>query len=647
MKNSRPVFLILYFLCLAPPVHAQDEWKTKAHVNVGEPGIVETVLPPELYLKKTGQNLDLDLIGPDGHPRSFELYWREHVGRTNMELLPLGLIFEKDTVFIWEGKTPQPLQADHITINISDDGFVGRVDVEALGTDGWKDLKKGEAIFRSRGQTRNELDIEKGIYEKIRLRFTGFDKKYKQTFVPIHSVTLSGEKPGKDYIEKTITPDFEQSETDGITEIRVILPGSGLWLQSLRLTTQAQFQGSWKIGTEKIDHGKQTFVPIQSGIIDHVSKEKQSVTFMIDKEWPGRNFIIKLNPRGMYFGAVTNLDIQARLLRMVFLADKKGSYTALAGTGKSVAVYLFPGDLDRHVDQLLSFSDININGDWRPETLVEKYAIKGGPFNDDGFGWRSKIDISESGYYRLPLNLEASHEKNRNGIRLVKDDIQIPFFWGIDEKKEIDLTLSTTSDYHPDGNKTILTISLPYASAYWSNLDIYATGIFKREINIDIPKPGNIGWQQWMTRTWESRTHQESKFLIDLKGFSSDRSKIRVTIDHGDNQPLRIDKISASYSSPTIHFLAHEPGVYMAYGGNPDSPFPDYDLSLVQSDLLENLPKDIEMTKIEPFRSGNWKKRINYFFKDTGWGLYAALGLVTIVLLFLIVKLLPKVEKKE
>lgn len=43
-----------------------------------------------------------------------------------------------------------------------------------------------------------------------------------------------------------------------------------------------------------------------------------------------------------------------------------------------------------------------------------------------------------------------------------------------------------------------------------------------------------------------------------------------------------------------------------------------------------------------PFWSGNW---INHF-QGKGWGLYAALGLVAVVLLGIIAKMLPAPEKK-
>jgi hypothetical protein len=654
MKNKHFIFIAVFIIIagITSQICAKDLWKVKSHLTISEPGIVEAVLPPELHSIATGDNIDFDLTGPDGKSRSFELYWRERVGRSSIKLVPLKFEFREQKEFVWEGKpderkTDQKIVADHIRIEIGNSNFIGRVDIEAFGPDGWTYLKKNEALFNLHGQVRAELEIEKGVYQKIRLRFSGFDKKYKEKFAPISRVILSGKKPGKDYVERLIRPDFQQSETDGKIEIRAILPGSRLSLQSLSFITQTQFQGSWQVGTEIIAQGKQAFKKIKEGSITHVSGKKQVVAIDIGTIWKGKNFILKLDSKEKYIGHVTDFKIKVRSLRMVFSADTTGLYTAITGTGKKAKILQYPGDKDRNIDHMLSFSTPERNKNWHSASLVEKYEIQGGPFNDKGFTWKSAIPIANIGYYRLALNMDASHDKNRTGIRLVKDNTQIPFFFGRNEKKETDFTGSSSFKYDSDKNQTIVIIKFPYASSFWSELVLYANGIFKREILFEIPKPGRMGWQKWITRSWKNDNNKESKLKIDLQRYSEEQEQIKITINHGDNQPVKISKITAFYSSPAIHFLAYETGAYSLYGGNPDASPPNYDLSIIQSFLLEELTEEVRMNKIERLSSDNWNRQFNRIFKDRGWGLYAVLGLVTVVLLFLIVTLFPKVTKPE
>jgi len=641
--KTAAAFLILFWA--TPDLYGAIEWRVQARLEIDAPGIVEAVLPPELHSSAKTDNLDLELTGPDGNPRSFELYWREPVGRSEIELAPDKFQFGKKKEFIWEGKTDKKIMADRIRIQIRDHNFVGRVDVEAYGPGGWTYLRRNEALFKTGGQGRAELEIEKGIYSRLRLRFSSFDKEYEEKFAPISNVILSGEKPGKDYVERFIRPAVRQMETDGKTEIRTILPGSGLWLQSITFRTQAQFQGSWRLGTEAIEQGKQAFLEIKSGDITRVSKERQLIAIDSNLVWPGRNLILRLDPKGKYIGAVSEFKIKVRLPRMVFSADAPGVYTAKAGAGKNAAVYQYPGDRERLIDQTAVFSAPDMNKNWRPESLVEKYGIEGGPFNDKGFTWKSAVTVSEPGYYRLILNMNASHAKNRTGIRLIKDDTQIPFFFGRVEAAEVDLTAAASSEYHSDKNQTALTVELPYASSNWSELYLYANGIFKRRIRIEIPKPANIGWQRWGNCLWENHANRETRLSIDLSRYPENQNRIRVIIDHGDNQPLKINRIAVSYSSPSIHFLAHEKGEYWLYGGNPQAPAPKYDLSLVQAYLLAELPAKAEMGPLQSFHPESWKGRFAALFKGRGWGLYGVLGLVTIVLLILIAKLFPKVSK--
>jgi hypothetical protein len=113
-------------------------------------------------------------------------------------------------------------------------------------------------------------------------------------------------------------------------------------------------------------------------------------------------------------------------------------------------------------------------------------------------------------------------------------------------------------------------------------------------------------------------------------------------MEHGDNRPIDINKIKATYHAPAILFLIHRPGEYTLFGGNPDTPDAKYDLALVQAHLINVMPKPAMMGNIEPFQSSGIRYRILAVFDDKSWGLYAVLGFVTVVLMLLIVRLFPK-----
>ncbi|NNK00138.1 MAG: hypothetical protein HKP58_06970 [Desulfatitalea sp.] len=129
---------------------------------------------------------------------------------------------------------------------------------------------------------------------------------------------------------------------------------------------------------------------------------------------------------------------------------------------------------------------------------------------------------------------------------------------------------------------------------------------------------------------------------LNLRSLPVAEDRLRLVVDNGDNQPIRIIKISATYAAPTYYFLAHQAGEFWVYGGNPQVANPRYDLSLVQSELLAELPREVKMGDPVCLRRPGWKAQLDAAFVDSGWGLYVVLMLVTLVLIGVIFKLFPK-----
>jgi hypothetical protein len=74
----------------------------QASAQVAQPGLIETVLPAGVFFGTDGtaktSQLDLTLVGPDGNPRSFELFWKGDTGPRSVAMKPSRLLFG------WYGK---------------------------------------------------------------------------------------------------------------------------------------------------------------------------------------------------------------------------------------------------------------------------------------------------------------------------------------------------------------------------------------------------------------------------------------------------------------------------------------------------------------------------------------------------------------
>ncbi len=635
----------LFCLLAALPVSAEDNWRARAFLDVATPGMTEAVVPPELVSRTNRGLMDFVLTGPNGRARAFELYWREPVGEVRALLKPTRVQLDQDKGFIWEATLPEKLVTRRLHITLDQKGTIGKIDIYARIGDQWSSLVRNAAVFTTAGVRQASIDIPESAYPELRLYITGYDRKARQTLSPIKTVMVEGDRMGEDYVEQVLALNFQQSMSEGLHVIEAVLPGDGLWIGSLNLKTEAQFQGEWQAGLERISGGRWLFEAVCSGRMAHLNRTLRDLGMEVNQAWSGRSLVLKLDAGARYIGDVVSLTATVRLPRLVFAAEKAGRFTARTGDGKNTAVLDFPGDGYRKTNARLTFTVPEINPHWRLGTLVEKYQLKGGHFSPEGYSWRAPVNISAPGYFRLRLNLQASLAYRRTGIRMVRDGFQVPYVTGRLEGRTIDV--ESISDYDTQKNISTWLVRLPQASSHWKELTFYASGIFKRTIKFQKPKPGTRGWRPWRQMVWENRGQGEIAQRLSLRDLPDDTDEIRMVMAHGDNQPITISRITAGYTAPTIYFLAHTAGEYSIYGGNPDSSAPQYDLSLIQAELFSVLPAEAGMGELETFQRSEWQTRIGDAFKEKGWGLYAVLGLVTLVLIIVVVRLFPKPADKD
>jgi hypothetical protein len=155
-------------------------------------------------------------------------------------------------------------------------------------------------------------------------------------------------------------------------------------------------------------------------------------------------------------------------------------------------------------------------------------------------------------------------------------------------------------------------------------------------------KSGKTGWEQVMTRHWSHTKQGKTQLEINSPGRFMNGRRFKISIDHGDNQPIEISKIEAGFMAPSICFIAYEPGNYFLFGGNETAGRPSYDLTLIQDRLMASLPEDIEMAAADVVNASKWEQVMERLFQGKGIGLYAVLGVVTLILIGIIVRLFPK-----
>lgn len=641
-------FSILALILFSSPLPAlaDQQWHYQASAQVSQPGLVETVLPAGVFFGTDGaaktSQLDLTLVGPDGNPRSFELFWKGDTGPRSVALKPSRLLFDKKRMLVWEADAPKDLLVETIRIDVDALQTMGTVKIEGKDAKGWHELAENAALYSTGGRFAAEIIIKPAIYEKLRLSFKGYDKRFRETTLPVTAVTLTGKNAAQDFAQQSVALKFSDKTDERVRVLSTTLPGLGLWIKNIELTTEAQFQGTWELGAETVSGGKLQFEKFFSGTVTTVGKNGALLEIPVNSYWGMRSLVLRLDPGKTYVGAIKSMAILANLPRMIFYADKAGAYLAQTGLGSQVNIQQSPGDKERKISAVVVFSATQENPQWQPESLLKKYAVAGGPFDGKGFRWQSRLPVGEAGYYRLVLNREASLRQGFGTVRIVKDDMQVPYFSGPSEERKIDL--AATPEYDKNKNRTTWTVELPDRSSELRELTAESAGIFDRTVQFELPLQGRAGWQVWRTMRWQNATQSPSVLRVSLADLALDASKLRITMEHGDNRPIELRKLQASYGAPALLFLASASGEYSLFGGNEKVGAAKYDLTLVQAHLADVLPKTVEMGKVESVSSAGFKNAFVGAFEDKSWGLYAVLGAVTLILMIVIARLFPKTE---
>ncbi|MBN1903531.1 MAG: hypothetical protein JW927_00375 [Deltaproteobacteria bacterium] len=641
-------FLFISHAAILPAQENKPEentnWLSEAEINISETGMIETTLLPGLHhipvaASSRDTGLDLALIGPDNRQRPFELFWTE---RGDMQLISLeasSLKLDNQKRLIWEGVCPENFIVKKILVGISEKNPVGKVDIEGLTSSGWRMLETDVVLYRAAGDDKAIVDIQEGEYERLRLSFSGYDLRFKEIPAFVEKVEIEGEISKTGYKEEVIRPEIEKVYDDDSTEIQITLPGSGIYIEKIFITTGSIFRGSWQLGWDTISMGEQHFMEIRRGEFSLTDNENPSLVIDLGMQSKREAIIIKLKS-GKYFGEIKDVTITARLPRMIFFADRKGVYTLKTGLGKIANVKEMRLAKETGQNQQVVFADLIKNPGWQPEQIPDDTVLKGGPFNDEGYNWRTGFQINKPGFFRLVLNEQAGLEANRQGLRIVKDGMQVPYFFGRKEDRRIDI--SEEFEYDRENNRSIMPLTVPGVSRHLKDIRLSGKGIFKREVAIETEKPGRVGWQQWLKKEWISTRNETSHFDISVNELPSSRGGMRLIIDHGDNQPILPEKIEAIYQCQDLFFLAKESGEYMVAGGNPKAKAASYDLSIIQDYLFNRVPGKIMMNETVSIQGTKWSLKLSSIFSEKGWGLYAVLGLVTLILLVIIVRLFPR-----
>ena len=497
-SKSKLLILVIGIIFAATGVMAQEQWLEKARFVVEATGTAEVVLPPEahrlisLKVSLHGQPLDLSLVGPDGNTRAFELYWREAGSLTVQNLVAQAKIkLLEDNRLLIESEADKAFLIERIEIKTASN--IGKADLEVFQSGQWNKIETNIAIQKLGNKGILKFKTDELQAEKLRVSISGYDNKFAQAPVFVESFKLYGKPSGKDYFYQSYSLNFETAKREKFFDLKVALPGSGVFIDSLEVTTKALFKGDWKIGTEEIRFGSKSFLPMLQGLAELTDSVPPAFNIDVKQRWDAKALIIRLKS-DEYFGEVIGVKAKLRLPRLIFVADTVGEYQIITGLNKETLIVSKPSLSASETFFIKANKEVERNTSYQKEKFLKNYSLKGGPFKGEGFTWKTELKVPQAGFYRLELSPKANMLGNFHSLRIVDGQSQVPYFFSQTELRKQKIVPAHELDQ--EKNISIYSIPVPAGKNKPEFLRLKVSGVFDRKIELKRHFIGRIGWQK-------------------------------------------------------------------------------------------------------------------------------------------------------
>jgi hypothetical protein len=253
-----------------------------------------------------------------------------------------------------------------------------------------------------------------------------------------------------------------------------------------------------------------------------------------------------------------------------------------------------PSDLQFAVAELARVADVNVepgakerNPQYRPPE--ERSGLVQPSSQIDVGDYQYSHALVGAGLVRVPLTEEvlAAARSDLGDVRIVDaDNHQIPYLirsrasqqsWG-------ELTVERTEN----GKTSVLEVALPHDNVVVGSVTLHTKAdLFSRRVTISEPRGGRL--QTLRVFDWQGGTRPD---LLTLDVMSRMGDTLVISIENGDNPPLPVDRVEATWPSWDVVTTLPEGGASLIYG-NARQTAPDYDLTLLRDRVLERATAEV------------------------------------------------------
>lgn len=628
------------FLLLAATSALADHaaWTHLQKLPVTQTGLQRVELDPALLDSSATALGDLRLVNPTGEERPFAILTPQRPQKHSEEAAGFTQRLE-GTVSRFEFQASGTKALNEVSLRVTGYDFIKAATLEgSLDGMNWQPLAENTLICRQHGFEKTTLRFANAAWRHFRLTL---DDQRSQPIVMLHG--------GQDE-----TPSVAQAlailgreEQNRSTHLRIGLGAANLPLAALRLkTAERVFQRQIRVG------GASTwFFRLQ-----HEGRSVEDLEHPLDQSHPSRELVLVIENGDNPPLRIDGIEITRHVLPLVFQADVAGEWRLFAGNPQastpSYDLAKMADELRRAPSTLVTTGAVEPNPAFRAEATLPATGDAGEVRLDTrGWPWRRAIVPAEREprIFRVVLDDHAlAHASpSSSDLRVIAGESVLVRHL-MQNKAETTLAAADLATFpdekRPNTSRWRLKLTVAGLPVKALRLTTGST-LFERSLTAyemeEDRRTGRMEPRQLGYVFWKS-TPDAANPEIRLELTQRPRgNEILLETDNGDNPALQLS--AAQWEKPVVSLLFEAHGgarpLYLLYG-NSKAIAPQYDIQLVQSRFEKAAHAATQLGDVEVLEAVKPQSNSN---SGSPW-LWAALVLVVGGLLWVVARLLPKVE---
>lgn len=636
---------LLLLLATTSSLADHAAWKHLQKLPVTQNGLHRVELDPALLDASATALGDLRLVNPAGEERPFVILTPQQPQRHSEAAAGFTQRLE-GTVSRFDFQASGGKMLNAVSFRVAGYDFIKAATLEgSLDGMNWQPLAENTLLCRQTGFEKTTLRFAEAAWRHFRLTLD--DQRSKP--IVIEGATLHGGRDEAPSVAQAATI-LSREEQNGSTHLRIGLGAANLPLATLRLkTSESVFQRQ-----SRAEGITGYFFRLQ-----HEGRSVEDVELKLNRSHGSRELDLVIENGDNPPLKIEGVEVTRHVLPLVFQADMAGEWRLFAGNPQASApsydLAKMADELRRAPSTLVKAGAVEANPAFRAEAALPATGEAGEVRLDTrGWQWRREITRSEKGLriFRVVLDDHAlTHASaSSSDLRVIAGD-------GVLVRHLMQRnggTTLATADFqpHPDEKRPKTSrwrFKLPLAGLPVKALRLKTSStLFERSLTAyemeEDRSTGRMVPRQLGNVFWKS-TPDAAQPEIRLELTQRPRGdEILIETDNGDNPALQLS--SAQWEKPVVSLLFEANGgarpLHLLYG-NPNAVAPQYDIQLVQSRFEKAAHVATQLGDVQVLEAVKPQAESH---SGSPW-LWAALVLVVGGLLWVVAKLLPKVESAK